>query len=907
MNSNPDWQGAIARARDYSPYLSGLLEREAEIAELLSQGRGDDALALAKSYGVAGPDVGVALRREKRGLALALAVGDLAGAFSLAKVVTELSDFADRAMDAAIADAITSRVEGAEPIGMIALALGKHGAQELNYSSDIDPILLYDPERLPRRERDEPGEAAQRVARDLVRTLSHIDAGGYVFRVDLRLRPASEVSPLAIPIDAALTHYESSALAWERAAFIRARACAGDIAAGQQFLSAIRPFVWRKSLDFGAISEIGRLTGRIRASHKGADGVGPGFDLKKGRGGIREVEFYAQTHLLIHGGRNPALRLRGTRASLDALAEAGIIKATDATLLGESYDRLRTIEHRLQMVLDQQTHSLPADPAAIDRVARLEGLADGVALIEELSVITEAVGQRYDLLVAAHADSGLHPVPAPAASGDRLAAELEQLGFENGADLAARMGAWRSGKVRALRSEAARSAFDAIQPALLEALARSPDPRRAFLRWEELLTRLPSAINLFHLLEARPGLLELLAKVLGLTQPLADALALRADLLDPLIDATAFALPGEIGAIAAEFADGEADDDYQRLLDRVRRKVGEKRFALGVQLVDAMTDPVAIAEAYARVAEAALAVLAGATIAEFEQVHGRIEGSDLIILGLGRLGGGALTHASDLDLVYCFTGTNPGESDGRRPLGATLYFNRLAQRIGAALSVPTAEGALYEVDTRLRPSGTQGPLAVSLDSFERYQREEAWTWEHMALTRARTIYGPAVGQAELGRIVHQVLTRPRDAEKLRADVLAMRVEMARHKPAKGPLDAKMARGGLVDVEFIVHYLQLLHGIALTPSLPDAIAQLEQAGLASPSLGLAHDAMTRLLVAARLLAPDSQVPEPGPRAALASACQCDDWECLIEGFAQARTAVAAAWQQAFGEQLELDVL
>ncbi|PLK27124.1 bifunctional [glutamine synthetase] adenylyltransferase/[glutamine synthetase]-adenylyl-L-tyrosine phosphorylase [Novosphingobium sp. TH158] len=905
MEREADWQGALERAQAYSPYLSGLIEREADIAALLAEGRGEEAIALARSHGSAGGDVGVALRHEKRALALALAIGDLAGAFPLGKVVGELSDFADRSLGTAIAAAIVARLPDAEPAGMLALALGKHGAQELNYSSDIDPILLYDPEKLPRRERDEPGEAAQRVARDVVRTMSHIDGGGYVFRVDLRLRPASEVSPLAIPIEAALIHYESSALAWERAAFIRARACSGDIDAGQQFLAAIRPFVWRKSLDFGAIAEIGRLTGRIRANHKGANGVGPGYDLKKGRGGIREIEFYAQTHQLIHGGRNPALRLRGTRASLDALAEAGIIAADDARLLGESYDRLRTVEHRLQMVADQQTHSLPADPAAIDRVARLDGLPDGAALVGELAAITEAVGQRYDLLVAAHADAGPHPHVAPAIGGDRLAAELERLGFDEAADLAGRVEAWRSGKIRSLRSEAARAAFDAIQPSLLAALARSPDPRRAFLRWEELLTRLPSAINLFHLLEARPALLELLAKVLGLTQPLADALALRADLLDPLIDATAFALPGEVGALVEEFGEGEADDDYQRLLDRVRRKVGEKRFALGVQLVDAMTDPVAVAGAYARVAEAALAVLAGATIAEFEAVHGRIEGSDLVILGLGRLGGGALTHASDLDLVYCFTGGHDEESDGDRPLGATLYFNRLAQRIGAALSVPTAEGALYEVDTRLRPSGTQGPLAVSLDSFERYQREEAWTWEHMALTRARTIFGPAAGQAELGRIVRAVLERPRDPEKLRQDVLAMRAEMARHKPAKGPLDAKLARGGLVDVEFIVHYLQLRDHVGLTPSLPQAIEALAAAGLVPAGLAAAHDALTRLLVAARLLAPDSQMPPPGPCAALASACQCDDWDCLMEGFAGARRVVAQAWAQAFGEQLELD--
>ena len=432
---NADWTSALARARAHAPFLAQGLERLPALADLLAAGDGEAALAWARAAGEGAPSVGSALRREKQALALALAVGDLAGAFALLRITSELSAFADRALNAAIAEAIRRRVPDAEPAGFLALALGKHGAGELNYSSDIDPILLYDPALLPRRERDEPGEAAQRVARSLMELMSHVDHEGYVFRVDLRLRPASEVSPLAIPIEAALTHYESSALAWERAAFIRARACAGDVAAGEAFLAAIRPFVWRKSLDFGAIAEVGRLTGRIRANHHGPQAPGPGFDLKKGRGGIREVEFFAQIHQLIHGGRNPALRLRGTRASLDALAEAGIIAADDAVLLGDSYDRLRVLEHRLQMVADQQTHSLPTDPAALDNVARLDGLADGAALVAELTAITEAVGQRYDRLVAEHAGEatsvavsaprgarGLRCRPAAAAGGLRRGA-----------------------------------------------------------------------------------------------------------------------------------------------------------------------------------------------------------------------------------------------------------------------------------------------------------------------------------------------------------------------------------------------------------------------------------------------------------------------------------------------------
>jgi glutamate-ammonia-ligase adenylyltransferase len=468
----PDWTGALARAEAHAPFLSRAMDRLPDLVALLAAGEGEAALAWATAQGEVAEDVGVALRRERLALALALAIGDLAGAFPVARVTGELSDFADRALDAAIADAIRRRAPQAEPAGFLALALGKHGARELNYSSDIDPILLYDPALLPRRERDEPGEAAERVARSVVETLARVTGEGYVFRVDLRLRPASEVSPLAIPIEAALTHYESSALAWERAAFIRARACAGDIAAGEAFLSAIRPFVWRKSLDFGAIAEIGRLTAQIRSNTRQAWIVGPNFDLKKGRGGIREIEFYAQTHQLIHGGRNPALRRRGTRAALDALAVAGVIPAEDASLLGDSYDRLRVLEHRLQMVADQQTHALPSEWPAIEQVARLEGLPDSDTLLSEITRITQAVGERYDALIAG-TGNGTTVLPV---SSKPLTEELSRLGFADAGELAARIDGWRSGKLRALRSDAARMAFDAIQPALLAALAAAPEP-----------------------------------------------------------------------------------------------------------------------------------------------------------------------------------------------------------------------------------------------------------------------------------------------------------------------------------------------------------------------------------------------------------------------------------------------
>ena len=878
---------AIGRARSHAPFLAGALEALPELRETLAAGRLDEALALARAAGEDAPDLGAALRRERLALALALAIGDLAGALPLARVIETLSAFADRALDAAIADAIRRRAPDAEPVGFTAIALGKHGARELNYSSDIDPILLFDPATLPRRDRDEPGAAAQRVARMVIETLGRVDAEGYVFRVDLRLRPASEVSPLALSFDAAISHYESSALTWERAAFIRARAAAGDIAAGEGFLRTIQPFVWRRSLDFGAIDEIGRLTQRIRAAYAGGQMVGPGYDLKRGRGGIREVEFFAQTHQLIHGGRRPELRLGGTRAALDALAGAGIIAAEDACVLGASYDRLRTIEHRLQMVADQQTHSLPTDPAALDAVARLDGLGDGAALVAELAGISEAVGMRFDALIASYGTARSVPATAP------------------DDPFTTRAATWTGDRFRALRSPDARAAFARILPALCEALSAAPNPARALVRWETLLAALPSAINVFRLLEARPALLALLVRILAHAPALADELARRVELLDPLIDRSAFNLPGSVATLAASLAPHGSATDYQQTLDTVRREVGERRFALGAQLVEGTSDALAVAGALARIAEAAIDVLAAATVAEFERVHGQVRGGRLAILGLGRLGGGALTHASDLDLVFMFSGEHTAESDGARPLGATLYFNRLAQRVIGALSVPTAAGALYEVDVRLRPSGAQGPLAVSFASFARYQREDAWTWEHMALTRARPVFGSADDRAQLRAIIGEVLRMPRQPATLRTDVLAMRAEMAAHKPPRGAFDPKLRRGGLVDLEFLVHFLQLRDGIGLVPDLGAACQALSRDGVLSPTICEAHDLMTQMLVAGRLFAPDCGYPPIASRELVARAAGCADWQTLLERFAAARQTVGGEWRRVFANDLEID--
>jgi glutamate-ammonia-ligase adenylyltransferase len=890
--SKQNVKAAIGRAADNSAFLRTQFERLPEVAGALAGGDVEAALEAARAEAAAA-DTMVAVRRERSGFALALGIADLAG-LALEAVVGPLSDLADRQIERALAAAMAERTPDAEARGFAIVALGKLGGRELNYSSDVDLIFVYDPETLPRKPREEPDQAAVRIGQRVVEILQKRTEDGYAFRVDLRLRPSPEATPIALPVDAAISYYESSALPWERAAFIRARAMAGDPALGRYFLDAIHPFVWRRSLDFGAIAEIVSITRRIRDHYAQGQAFGPGFDLKRGRGGIREVEFFVQVHQLIHGGREPELRASGTLDAIAALAKAKRIAAADAAALAAAYRLLRTIEHRLQMVDDRQTHSLPGDAAELDTVARLHGLDDGAALLDLLRPHVERVASIYDTLDAGEGDR----LPA---AGEALERALAQAGFAAPEAARARIEGWRSGKVRSLRTGAAREAFEAMLPVLIQAFGAAPDPMRALNRFDDLILKLPTAVNFYRLLEARPALIDHLAAILSHAPALAEQLGRRPVLLDGLLDASAFAPAPDVAALIRDFSRSErGGEDYQLLLDRVRRRVNERRFALGVQLVAARGDPLDATEGYARVAEAAIGVLADAAIAEFEQAHGRVPGSELLILALGRLGGEALTHASDLDLVYLFSGTHESESDGAKPLRATDYFNRLAPRVTAALSVATAAGPLYDVDTRLRPSGKDGLLAVSVDSFAAYQAGQAWTFEHMALTRARPVYGSAAARAELQAVVDGVLRRDRDPARLAADALAMRGEMDRHKPADGPYDIKRGEGGLVDLEFAVHVLQLEHRIGLDPHLEVALAALGEAGLVGAEVDPALRLLTRILVILRLVSPSSAVPAEPSRALVARACGLASWDALVAAHDAARETVRALWQQVFGQ-------
>jgi glutamate-ammonia-ligase adenylyltransferase len=879
---------AMERARAHSPFLAQQIARFGEVADAVAEGGVGAALDLARNEG-RGEDAARAIRRERSAFALALGLGDLAGLCTLEQVTGDLSALADRLIERALTQAIAERTPGAAPAGFAVIGLGKLGGRELNYSSDVDLLFLYDPKTLPRKPREEPDQAAVRIAQRLTELLQKRTEDGYAFRVDLRLRPSPEVTPIALPVDAGISYYESAALPWERAAFIRARQAAGDPAVGRYFLEAIHPFVWRRSLDFGAIGEIRAISARIRDHYAQGQAFGPGYDLKRGRGGIREVEFFIQIHQLIHGGREPALRAPATLDALGALETAGLVAGEAATLLRETYPLLRTIEHRLQMVDDRQTHVLPARSDALDNVARLHGLEDGAALLDLLRQPTARVAALYDTL------GGGEGAPGISADPQVIEEQLGAAGFADRASARLRIEGWRSGRIRSLRAPAARQAFEAMLPGLIQALGAAPDPMRALNRFDDIVEGLPSGVNFYRLLEARPALTQHLAAILSHAPALAEQLGRRPELLDGLIDASAFDPPGSVEELAARFAQPDRrGEDYQMLLDRVRRRVNETRFALGAQLVLGRTDPIEVGEGYARVAEAALQVLAAATIAEFEKAHGKVPGSSLVILGLGRLGGGALTHASDLDLIYLFSGSHEGESDGPKPLRATDYFNRLAPRIGAALSVPTAAGPLYEVDTRLRPSGTDGLIAISLETFAEYQHTKAWTFEHMALARARPVFGSAADRAGLARIAESVLTMERDPRKVAADAAKMRLEIARHKPARGAFDIKLGAGGLVDLEFAIHTLQLVHRKGLTPRLGEAIEALIGEGLVPPDIAAAHVLLTRMLVTLRLVAPDSAEPAPASRELVARACGTAGWEELLAAHQDARQSISELW-------------
>jgi glutamate-ammonia-ligase adenylyltransferase len=845
------------------------------------------------------------LRIAKRRAALVIALADLGGMWSLPRITGALSGLAEAALRAAIRHLLrglhdVSKITLPHPAqpdqdcGFVALGLGKLGAGELNYSSDIDLVLLFDSQSPVYRDEAQPAMA--RFARDLVSLLSERDEHGYVFRVDLRLRPDPAATPPVVSLDTALTYYESHGRTWERAAFSKARPVAGDLALGERFLSAIRPFIWRKYLDFAAIADIHDMKRRIDA---GKDQDLLGFDVKLGRGGIREIEFLVQTLSLVWGGQEPALRIPATLQALPALAKAGHLPDATARELAADYRQLRKVEHRLQMIADRQTHELPDTEASLKNFAIFLNQPD---FTEKFPKLLRRVHGHF----LAFFDAGTSPEQRialdPGADGPpppAFAAHLTDLGFTDVKHVCERLRDWSGGGVPALRSGRARELLAALTPHLLTALGKQPDPDRAFIRFDAMISRQQAGVQLLSLFARNTLLLDRLAAVLGAAPALAEHLAQDSAALEALLVPVArFAAPKPVLRRMLRDANGLED-----ALTITRRFVRREEFHLSVSTLEGRLDTDEAGRLRSNLAEAALAALLPFVIAAHEARNGKVRGAAFAVVALGKAGGGEMLAGSDLDLMLIY-------DHAPAATAPVPFFVRLAQAFNAVLTAQGPEGPLYRVDMRLRPSGNQGPVAVSLAAFRRYHAAESWTWERLALTRARVLAATAGFRNVVSAEIVTALSRPEPAQKIRDDAVAMRDRLTAELKPAGLFDVKHRPGGMIELAFIPEALQLIHGPAnpalFRPNTAEAMRALAAAGHldAGDARGLiAADHLWRTVQGIlRITGMSERIADPPPAilAPLLRATAQPDLAALVAAMDQAGQNVRDCFSKYIGE-------
>lgn len=855
-----------------SPYLMRLARhREALLADavraspetLLDQIAA--AIAEAGKTSESEASLGQALRRLKGDAHLLLALSELSGAMDVMTAAQRLSLIADACVGSALSGLVRLGAQNgkidevadeANPLpGVFILALGKLGAEELNFSSDIDLVAYFDPDRLPALVSEDPGKLLPRLIKSVSRLLNDPTEDGYVFRVDLRLRPDPSATPPIMSINAAMNYYESLGQNWERAAYIKARYCAGDSEAAEDFLASLKPFVWRRTLDYAAVEDIHSLARQIQAIGERAKIRAAGHDLKLGRGGIREIEFYAQIPQLVMGGRMPQLRSRSPYGALAELAAAGVIDKGAAKQLAGDYRLLRLVEHRIQMIADEQTQTLPASEEKRADIARLAGLESVSALDDRISEVLQNVHRHFSQQFAS-GQSLADDLGSLVFTGVEPTAEtigtLSSLGFHFPETAWTRMNAWLAGKARALRTTRAREVLTRVAPRLLRAMADTGEPDSAFTRFAAFIEGLPMGVQPLSMLENEPELARELVAIIGLAPRMATTLAQRPAAIDIMLEAR-FSRPlkddpdGDVGErMSFQMAEASGPEDA---MNRARRLVREERFRIGSQLLVGRADAAAAGKAFARLADIAVDAMKDVAMAQVVERYGPPPG-EVAILGMGKLGSRELAADSDLDLMIIY---DPAMEAGDE---APPYFTRFAQRFVSALSSPTEEGSMYETDMQLRPSGKAGPVAVRLSSFEDYYRDSAWTWEKMALTRARVISGSPAMAKRIDANIGAALAQPAKADQIVADVVDMRRRMERERPAKGGWDLKRRAGGIIDIEFLAQTGQLLLAQAdqFTPGL-NTVNQLRKL----QAYGLIDEAEAVLLIeASRLWSGLSQI-------------------------------------------------
>ncbi|HEY0181051.1 MAG TPA: bifunctional [glutamate--ammonia ligase]-adenylyl-L-tyrosine phosphorylase/[glutamate--ammonia-ligase] adenylyltransferase [Dokdonella sp.] len=838
-----------------------------EFLQLMSDPRHADARAGALAE-AGDAELRAALRRFRRREALRLIWRDVNGADSVETTLAGASVLAETCIEAALRGAERQvaarhgviRGEHGEPQRLAVLALGKLGGGELNFSSDVDLVLAF--AHSGDSDGARPLDASAyytRVGQAFVALLAERDADGYVCRVDLRLRPFGSAGRIALSFAAMEQYFQREGRDWERYAWIKARPVAGDRGGGARLLETLRPFVFRRYLDYGAFAGLREMKALIDAEVARKDLAD---DLKLGHGGIREIEFVVQLVQLIRGGREPTLRARGLLPALAACEQLGFVPAARAQTLRAAYLFLRRLENRVQMFADQQTHAIPADAQTRARIALALGCADWDALARALARHRAAVAEEFGTLMAfdARSEAEQHTAPwiehwrALAAGAAVDLGALAAAGFDPPAEVAAELEALLGSAALRNMSARSRERLDRVMPALFAAAAAQPQPARCLTRLLRLVHAVARRSVYLALLDEQPAALKRLSEVFSASAFLAGRVIEHPLLIDDVFDDRVDGPPrreafeDELARRLATLAGEDAEAEIELIQEERQSAL----FRIGLAFLDGRLDAIAAARALADVADVVLAAVLRVAERELAAAHGRFAGrAGLAAVAYGSLGGAELGFGSDLDLVFVYDGDLAGgESDGAKPLDPARYYARLAQRVVHRLGLLTRAGRLYEVDVRLRPDGSKGLLVLSLAAYEAYLRERAWTWELQALVRARASAGDAAVVRRFGEIRAELLARSRDADALRAEIVAMRARWRaeRDRSDAQRFDLKQGLGGLVDVEFLLQALVLMHA-AERPLLlgsgntAELIARVTEAGLldtdAARDLAAAH--------------------------------------------------------------------
>jgi [glutamine synthetase] adenylyltransferase / [glutamine synthetase]-adenylyl-L-tyrosine phosphorylase len=751
-----------------------------------------------------------ALRNLRKRVMLRVITRDLNGMADVHEVMHTATYLAEATLNAALENshrrlhAEYGAALNAEGKGqsLLIVGMGKLGGEELNVSSDIDLVFVYAEDGMSNGPRSmENHQYFTLLGKQVIRALHEITADGFVFRVDMRLRPYGDSGALVSSFDTLEEYFFSQARPWERYAWLKGRVVCGDQAQVEALNKIVQPFVYRRYLDYGAIADLRDIHAQIRRAAAQKDAAD---NIKVGPGGIREIEFIAQVFQLIRGGREKDLQLRPTLATLKQLASRQILSPQDITQLIDYYKFLRNLEHRQQYLDDAQTQTLPTNEADRALIAEAMGFADYNAFVQTLNAYRAEVSRHFDAVFREEkkelpASENLSALWQGTQTADALPAT-----FRDASSVLQRLQLMRASSHYARLPESSRSRLDALIPQMIETASNQAQPDKTLFRLLDFSEAIDRRAAYLALLSEHPEALQRLAKLMAASPWAADYLRQHPILLDELVDTRLLHSPPDWPALKQQLRDALVQEtDQERRMDILRHFKHTQTFRLLAQDIEGLMTLENLSDHITELADTILAVsldncwreMQGKNSGEHKDLH-------FAVIGYGKLGGKELGYVSDLDMIFLY--------DDDQAEAGTLY-STLARKLISSLSTHTSAGMLYETDLRLRPDGVSGLLVSSFESFEDYQRHRAWVWEHQALTRARFVAGDKTLGEKFERLRENILKQPRDAAELKKEIIAMREKMrAQHKESQGYIDIKQGRGGIIDVEFIVQYLVLLH-------------------------------------------------------------------------------------------------